>query len=74
MIPTNAAILDQAVSLTQNHRLRGYDAIQLATALRVNARFVTAGLPVLTFVAADKDLVAAAQAEGLNADNPHDHP
>lgn len=68
------SILDRAVELTQNHRLRGYDAVQLATALAVGDSIVEANLPALTFVAADEDLVSAAQAEGLSSDNPNQHP
>jgi hypothetical protein len=67
-------VVEQAVQLTQRHRLRGYDAVQLATALDANATLVAAGLPALTFVAADDDLLAAARAEGLDADNPNLHP
>jgi uncharacterized protein len=70
----NVAIISRAVSLTQQHRLRGYDAVQLATALQANAALTTAGLASLTFVAADNDLVVAAQAEGLAAENPNYHP
>lgn len=47
--------------------------MQLATALAANAPLVAAGLPDLTFVAADDDLVAAARAEGLVAENPNSH-
>lgn len=46
-------ILDLAVSLTQTHRLRGYDAIQLATALAVKDSFSSSGLPEPAFVAAE---------------------
>lgn len=70
----NTATVSRAMALTQNHRLRGYDAVQLATGLNVNAQYLAAGLPNLTFIAADDDLVAAAQAEGLTADNPNQHP
>jgi predicted nucleic acid-binding protein len=57
-----------AVELTQIHRLRGYDAVQLAAAL------ATADvLPGIVFVAADDDLLAAARAEGLAAENPNQH-
>jgi predicted nucleic acid-binding protein len=66
--------LDRAVGLTQNYRLRGYDAIQLATALELNAALHAAGLSALTFVAADHDLIAAAHAEGLAADTPNNYP
>ncbi len=67
-------ILDRAVELTQRHRLRGYDAVQLATALAANDALVAAGLPGPIFVAADADLVAAARVEGLVADDPNLHP
>jgi hypothetical protein len=68
------ATLNRAVALTQRHRLRGYDAIQLATALSTQDQYRAAQLPDLTFVAADDDLVAAARAEGLPAENPNQHP
>jgi hypothetical protein len=61
------------VSLTQSHKLRGYDAVQLATALISNGILTATGLSQLTFVAADDDLVAAARAEGLAAENPNLH-
>lgn len=67
------AILGRAVALTQRQRLRGYDAAQLATGLAAEAALRVAGLPGLTFVAADADLVAAAEREGLAAANPHLH-
>lgn len=64
-------VISQAVALTQRYRLRGYDAIQLATALDVRATALRAGLPDLTFITADDDLVTAALAEGLTAANPN---
>lgn len=60
--------------LTQRHRLRGYDAVQLAAALLANQPLIAAGLPALTFIAADEDLIAAARAEGLPAENPNAYP
>src|SRR5438552_12395457 len=36
-IPISVAVADQAMNLTQAHRLRGYDAVQLATALAAAA-------------------------------------
>jgi hypothetical protein len=73
LVAITPAILNQALDLTQRHRLRGYDAVQLATALAANVALLAAGLPGLTFVAADGDLLAAARAEGLAADDPHLH-
>ncbi|MBV7336269.1 type II toxin-antitoxin system VapC family toxin [Chloroflexi bacterium TSY] len=71
MIPVDTTVLDRALTLTQNHRLRGYDAVQLATALVVNEQYLAAELPALTFVTADADLVAAGDAEGLVTDDPN---
>lgn len=64
LVALDRPILDAAVELTQRHRLRGYDAVQLATALAAHAALLAAGLPGLTFAAADADLIAAARAEG----------
>lgn len=55
-------------------KLRAYDAVQLAAALTANDALVTADLSPLIFVAADNDLLAAARAEGLAADNPNLYP
>ena len=73
LIAISRSIIDRAVSLTQSHKLRGYDAVQLATALISNGVLTATGLSHLTFVAADDDLVAAAGAEGLAAENPNLH-
>ena len=62
------------MSLTQNLKLRGYDAVQLATTLVANEALTAASLPGLTFVAADHDLLTAANAEGLDAENPNRYP
>ncbi|MGF1473101.1 MAG: type II toxin-antitoxin system VapC family toxin [Rubrobacteraceae bacterium] len=64
---TERPILDRAVNLTQNHRLRGYDAVQLATSLAAS------DLPDLAFIAADEDLVSAARTGGLQTNNPNLH-
>ncbi len=74
LVAINAAVLDRAVTLTQNHRLRGYDAIQLSSALTANDALLAQGQAGLVFVSADADLVLAASAEGLSADNPLAHP
>jgi len=69
----NSRIVRAAINLTQSYKLRGYDAIQLATALAVDANLVQKELPPLVFVSADEDLVKAARAEGLSAENPNLH-
>lgn len=66
--------IDNAIQLTRRQKLRGYDAIHLACALAVNKPLVEHGLPPLTCIAADDNLLAAARSEGLATENPNDHP
>ena len=66
-------LISEAMRLPEIHRLRGYDAVQLAAVMEVNAQYAAAGLP-LTFVSADRRLNIAAAAEGLTVDNPQSHP
>lgn len=67
-------IIDQAMKLAEAHGLRGYDSIQLATALAVKAELMAAGVGNFVFVSADSDLNTAATAEGLSVDDPNHHP
>jgi predicted nucleic acid-binding protein len=60
-------------ALVTRHPLRAYDAVQLASALRVQSELVRTRAPALTFLSADDRLVAIAQAEGLLTDNPNRH-
>jgi predicted nucleic acid-binding protein len=73
IFPTNRRVIDLAVDLTQQYRLRGYDAVQLAAALVTEQDFLIQGQLPPTFVSADNDLLIAAQAEGLVTDNPLNH-
>ena len=73
LVEVDQALIDLAVSLTQRHKLRGYDAVQLASALTLNSVLAQSQMSPLTFVAADDDLLQAAQAEGLATDNPNWH-
>ena len=66
-------VIDRAVTLTQNHRLRGYDAVQLATALVASDTLQEQNLPAPIFVASDTDLLSAATAENLAVENPLVH-
>ncbi len=74
LVAVERSCIDRAVLLTQSHALRGYDAVQLASALTVSAVLTAANLPPPIFIAADDDLLAAARAEGLATENPNDHP
>jgi predicted nucleic acid-binding protein len=73
LVPINRMILDHALLLTQRHRLRGYDAVHLASALAANVALTAAGGPAIVLVAADRDLRETAAVEGLAIDNPEDH-
>lgn len=67
-------VIARAMSLAETHALRGYDAVQLATALELNDRRVARRWPPLTLLSADLELNAAASSEGLLVDNPNLHP
>lgn len=73
LLPVDLAVIDRAVALTQNHSLRGYDAVQLATALVTRETLESENLPAPIFVASDDGLLAAAGAEGLVIQNPLTH-
>jgi hypothetical protein len=60
--------------LAEQHRLRGYDAIQLAAGGEVHVRYLAAGLSAVTFISADTELTTAAIAEGLTIEAPNAHP
>ena len=66
-------ITTQAMALSQRHVLRGYDAVQLASALYVDTALKQSRQPAVAFISADDALCNATQAEGLVTDNPNDH-
>ena len=74
VLPITPQRIDDAIDLTTRHKLRGYDAVHLACALRVNQILLADNLPPLILVAADHDLVEAARAEGLSVEDPNLHP
>jgi predicted nucleic acid-binding protein len=74
LLPVDRPVLDRAVELTQKHRLRGYDAVQLASALVAGEVMHANSLPLPTFVAGDGYLLKAATAEKFPVENPLDHP
>ena len=68
------ALLTAAMQLADSHELRAYDAVQLAAAVELNHRWLSAGLAVVTFVSADQNLNTAAAAQGLIVEDPNNHP
>lgn len=74
VVELDRMLTETAGQLVGKHPLRAYDAVQLASALRVQPAFARAKATLLTFLAADDRLIAIAQAEGLLTDNPNHHP
>lgn len=69
------ALYTRAGDLCRTHRLRAYDAVQLACALSLRDRSVSIALGLSPiFVTADVTLLGFAAVEGLATDNPHNYP
>jgi predicted nucleic acid-binding protein len=73
LLPVDNAVTDSAIELTRRHPLRGYDAVHLAAAIRLNRVLTQNKLPRAAFISADQLLCDAAIKEGLVAENPDDH-
>jgi predicted nucleic acid-binding protein len=74
VIELTPAIFAEAMLLAKKHRLRAYDAAQLAVSLDLNQRRQDAGFGPVTLVSSDQALNAAAIAEGMSVDDPNAHP
>jgi uncharacterized protein len=66
-------IIEDAMQLAEKHELRGYDAVQLASAVEFNRLRRNNGLSPIIFISADNNLNSAAQAEGLTVENPNNY-
>jgi predicted nucleic acid-binding protein len=66
-------VIEAARLFVDDHPLRAYDAVHLATAWLTNGQLVRATQPPLTFVCADDRLLDIAAAIGLLTDNPNHH-
>ncbi len=73
VVKIDDALIRNAIHLAQMHVLRGYDAVQLASAIALNAKLSKLGLPPFIFISADDNLNSAANTEGLTVDNPNNH-
>jgi predicted nucleic acid-binding protein len=73
VVEVTPALVESAMLLAESHALRGYDSVQLAAALHTEERRRARHLPALSFITADKDLLAAGPAEGLAVDDPNNH-
>jgi predicted nucleic acid-binding protein len=74
MIEVTRMLLAQAMVLAEKHVLRGYDAVQLAGVLHLNARRLATQKSKPIFISADANLNVAAGSEGLIVDDPNNHP
>lgn len=73
LIDVTPALVARAATLAEVHALRGYDAVQLASALEARAQFRTVGGPI-ALVSADAELNAAARSEGFAVEDPNQYP
>lgn len=67
-------VMELALTVAERYALRGYDCVQLATALTARQFWTASGIEPLQFISADEDLNAAAQAEGFTVLDPNEHP
>lgn len=77
-VSISSNLLSFAVNLADKHLLRGYDAVQLASALEIYSRLSSIGvdfnLSPFNFVSADNELHTAAESKGLTVENPNIYP
>ena len=66
-------VITIAARLAEKHALRGYDAVQLAVALEINAARTARRLTSLMLISSDVELNTAAQSEQLLTDDPNSH-
>lgn len=71
VVDPSRAILTQAISVARERGLRGYDCVQLASALYINVERLRHNLDEIILVSADIELNAAAAQEGLIVEDPN---
>jgi predicted nucleic acid-binding protein len=74
ILEVTPALAAEAMRLARAHALRAYDAVQLAAALEASRLYQAGGLGPVILISADRDLNAAAMAEGLTVEDPNSHP
>jgi predicted nucleic acid-binding protein len=74
VIEVDSIVLERAGELILQYPLRAYDAVQLASALRLQSLFSQMTNIQLVFVSADDRLLPIAQSEGLVTENPNSYP
>lgn len=71
--PVDTALYTSAGDLCRLHRLRAYDAIQLACVLALREYTIVSRAPDPVFVCADVRLLDIATTEGLHVENPNNY-
>lgn len=74
VVELDRTVMENAGQLVNQYPLRAYDAVQLASVLRIQPTFATATSTSLVFLTADDRLLTIAQTAGLLTDNPNHHP
>ncbi|MFQ6120250.1 MAG: type II toxin-antitoxin system VapC family toxin [Methanosarcinales archaeon] len=67
-------VIKYAMELIERHNLRGYDGVQLSSAILVNNSAQRQLKQTITFISADNKLCTCAQDEGLIVENPNNYP
>lgn len=70
VVEVSPIVTEKALEVAQNHLLRAYDCLQLATVLLLQEQRNQARIEPLTLLSSDVDLNAAAKAEGLAVEDP----
>ena len=74
VIELDSTLAETAGQLVSQYPLRAYDAVQLASVLRIQPAFTQPQSTSLVFLTADERLIAIAMAQGVLTDNPNQHP
>ena len=79
VLSVSDSLVHLAMTLPEKHKLRAYDAVQLAAAMIINTQSAQQGIPAtgippLVLVASDDELIAAARTEGLAVEDPRTYP
>jgi predicted nucleic acid-binding protein len=72
--PVATDLYNAAGDLCRSHRLRAYDAVQLACVLALRQYTLANQAPEPIFVCADVGLLDIADVEGLQGENPNNYP
>jgi uncharacterized protein len=72
--PVATDLYNAAGDLCRSHRLRAYDAVQLACVLALRQYTLANQAPEPIFVCADVGLLDIAAVEGLQGENPNNYP